>query len=189
MNRNRIWVNVPNALSAYRLLAFPFLLYCVYIKLESVFVILIVTNLITDILDGLIARRFNLETELGARLDSLADYGTYIAAILGVFTFKWVQLEPHLVSFAVFIGLFLSTIIFALVKFKRMPSLHLYSWKIGGYIQGLFFFVTFVFEFYDPFYYLMLTWGLLSFIEHLIVQAILPEMRSNSKGLYWLLKK
>lgn len=189
MNLTKTWANVPNALSVYRILAFPVLLYCIYTEQESPFVVLIVANLISDILDGFIARRFHLETELGARLDSMADNGTYIAAILGLFTFKWMELEPHLYSFILFIGMFLATVVFALVKFKRLPSLHLYSMKIGGYIQGGFFFVTFVFDFYDSYYYFMLVWGLMAFTEHLLVQAVLPEMRSNAKGLYWVLKK
>ncbi|KAB2809887.1 CDP-alcohol phosphatidyltransferase family protein [Phaeocystidibacter luteus] len=183
------WATIPNALSAYRLLAFPMLIFSILKDYEQLFAILIVINLITDILDGVIARVFNMATELGARLDSIADYTTYAAAIWGLFAFKWTFLEPHLISFLIFLGLFLSTIGFALAKFGRMPSLHLYSFKIGGYLQGIFFFITFAFEFYDWAYYIMLIWSYFAFVEHITVQIVIPEMKSNAKGLYWVLKE
>lgn len=129
-----------------------------------------------------------METEFGARLDSLADIGTYILAILGVLLFKLDEFQPHLNSFYVFIGFYIASNILSLIKFKRTPSLHLYSWKIGGYIQGIFFFILFVFDFYPGYYYFMIIWGILAFSEHMIIQLILPEMRSNQKGLYWVLK-
>ncbi len=182
-------INVPNILSGYRLLSFPFVLYLVLSHQEKLFAGFLIFNLLTDILDGLIARRFNLQTEFGARLDSLADDGTYILAILGVIIFKAEDFAPHLLSFYIFIGLFLTSVIISLIKFKKMPSLHLYSSKIGGYLQGFFFFILFAFGFNTPFYYFMIAWGILSFMEHIAVQLLLPEMRSNVKGLYWVLKK
>jgi CDP-diacylglycerol--glycerol-3-phosphate 3-phosphatidyltransferase len=140
-------------------------------------------------LDGLIARAFNMQTEIGARIDSLADVGTYILAILGIFIFKSEEFTPHWISFGIFIGMFLMTNILGLIKFGRFPSLHLYSSKIGGYIQGIFFFVLFVTEFYTPFYYFMITWAISSFTEHIIIQLIIKEMKSNLKGLHWVLKE
>jgi CDP-diacylglycerol--glycerol-3-phosphate 3-phosphatidyltransferase len=156
---------------------------------EQVFTWLICISLVTDILDGLIARTFNMQTEIGAKLDSIGDIGTYIGAIIGVFVFKYSEFEPHLLSFFVFIGLFVSANLLALIKFGKSASLHLYSSKIGGYIQGFFFFTLFVFDFYTPFYYVMITWGIASFMEHITIQLIIKEMKSNAKGLYWVLKE
>ena len=182
------YLNIPNALSFYRLLAFPFILYFALSGEEKIFVILLMINLITDILDGFIARRFNMQTEFGARLDSIADEGTYILAVVGIFVFKLDEFTPHLTSFLIFLSLFLSANILSLIKFKRFASLHLYSSKIGGYMQGSFFFVLFVFDFYTFYYYIMIIWGILSFVEHITIQLLIPEMKSNLKGLYWVLR-
>jgi len=181
-------VNIPNLLSSYRILSFPIVLLFALNNYERIFVILLVINLITDILDGFIARMLNQQTELGARLDSIADIGTYILAISGIFLFKADDFASHLVSFCIFLSLFVFSNLLSLIKFKRLPSLHLYSWKIGGYIQGAFFFVLFVFEFNTLFYYFMILWGILAFLEHIIIQFIIPEMKSNQKGLYWVVK-
>jgi CDP-diacylglycerol--glycerol-3-phosphate 3-phosphatidyltransferase len=163
-------------------------LYLALTSQERLFVWLLCINLVTDILDGLIARTFNMQTEIGARIDSIADIGTYILAITGIFIFKSNEFAPHWWSFGIFIGMFIMTNIVALIKFKRFPSLHLYSMKIGGYIQGIFFFVLFVHDFITPYYYFMVIWGILAFSEHIIIQLIIPKMISNAKGLYWVLK-
>lgn len=181
-------LNIPNCLSLYRLISFPVVLYFAWHGNAVAFTWLLCINLVTDILDGLIARKFNMMTEVGARLDSMADLGTYILAITGVFCFKAADFAPYILSFSIFIGLFIVCEVLPLIRCGRLASLHLYSWKIGGYIQGLFFFTLFVFGFDAVFYYFAIIWGILSFIEHICVQLVLPEMRSNARGLYWVLK-
>lgn len=179
---------IPNFISFYRLIAFPFVLWLAISGNENLFAIFLIVNLITDVLDGFIARTFNCATELGARLDSLADIGTYILAIVGIFIFKYADIEPNLVLFITFISLFFLTDVFAIIKFRRFSSFHLYSWKIGGYLQGGFFIILFSIGFYKFLFYFVMLWGILAFIEHIIIQMILPEMKSNVKGLYWVLK-
>ena len=184
----QIPLNIPNILSLYRLLSFPVVLYLALNGHERLFVVLLCINLVTDILDGLIARVFHMTTEIGAKIDSLADTGTYILAFLGIWLFKWNDFAPHAWSFLSFFGLFVGSHVLALIKFGRFPSLHLYSWKIGGYIQGFFFFVLFVFGFNTTFYYVMVTWGILAFTEHIVIQLLLTNLKSNAKGLYWVLR-
>ncbi len=186
---NKKIFNVPNAISFYRILAFPVILYFALTGKEVLFAVFIVINLVSDVADGLIARAFKMETEFGARLDSTADNFTYLLAFIGIFVFKLDDILPHIVSFIVFIGFLVLQISFSLIKFGRFSSFHLYSTKIGGYIQGAFFITLFTYDFITPFYYFMITWGILSCIEHIIIQIIIPEMRSNLKGLYWVLKQ
>lgn len=187
MQKTNIYT-LPNFLSFYRLLMFPYILYLGISRQESLFAIFLTINLITDVLDGLIARSFNMQTEFGARLDSIADLGTYIAAIVGIFTLKASDFYPYLRSFLILVFLLFFTYILSLIKFKRFPSLHLYSSKISGYLQGAFFIVLFVFGFYPILYYIMLVWGILAECEHIIIQLIIKKMQSNAKGLYWVLK-
>ena len=180
--------NIPNLLSAYRILIFPFLLYLVYSEQESLFAIFLIINLVTDVLDGLIARIFKQQTALGARLDSIGDIGTYIAAIYGVLAFKWTDLSPHITPFYVFIGMFILMYIISFAKFKKVPSLHLWFYKSTGYVHGIFFAVLFGSGFYPWLYYLAMGLGILAIVEEILVLLVLKEMQSNAKGLYWVLK-
>ncbi len=182
-------INIPNALSFYRLLVFPVILFLALTGREQAFAILIIISLVTDVLDGMFARILKQQTDFGARLDSIADFSTYFLVFLGIFLFKRDDFAPHILSFSIFIGLLVSALVLSFIKFGRLPSLHLYSWKIGGYIQGIFFALLFGYKFHTLFYYFMIVWGILAFLEHIIIQLIIPEMRSNAKGLYWVLKE
>ena len=181
-------VNIPNFLSLYRLLTFPLVMYFAFSGNELFFAIFLIINLITDSLDGIIARTFRLQTKFGARLDALADVGMYICAITGILVFKAADFAPHIWSLYVYIGVFVASVLISLLKFKRFPSLHLYSSKTGGYLQGIFFFVLFVFGFHAGFYYFVVIFASLTFCEQIVVQCTLEVPMSNAKGLYWVLK-
>jgi len=187
MTKEKIF-NLPNFLSLYRLLTFPLILWFIYSGKETLFAIFICINLITDILDGLIARTFNLQTKFGAKLDSLADNGTYIAAIIAIFTFKIDEISQDIWMLWVFIFLYVLGVITSLVKFKQFPSLHLYTTKIGGYIQGVFLFVLFAWSYNLYLFYVAMIIGFISHIEETAILLILKKMKSNAKGLYWVLK-
>ncbi len=187
MKRNHL--TIPNFLSFYRIMVFPLILWFIFQENESMFATFLIISLVTDVLDGWIARSFNLQSEFGARIDSVGDQGTYFLAFLGIYVFKWDVIAPHMEPFLLFVVLCVVLILLALLKFGKLPSFHLYSWKIGGYIQGFFFFTLFAFEFYPFFFYFMIIWANLAALEHIVIQLIIPRMRSNVKGLYWVLKE
>ena len=188
MKTVNIPLNVPNLLSLYRLFSFPFILILAILGHESLFAFFIWFNLTTDILDGWIARRFNQITEIGAKIDGLADSGTYILALTGIFLFKWNSFEPYAISFFIFIGFFIISRLFSLIKLGRFFGFQTYAGKTGGYIHGLFFITLFFIGFYQWFYYLMIFSGLILFLENIILTIVLKESKSNVKGLYWVLK-
>jgi CDP-diacylglycerol--glycerol-3-phosphate 3-phosphatidyltransferase len=167
---------------------FPVVMYFVISGQERIFAILLVINLVTDVLDGFIARTFKLQSRFGAMLDSYADIGMYISAITGVLVFKADEFAPHLMSFSVFILFFLAPKIISFYKFKEFPSFHLYSSKIGGYMQGFFFMLLFTLGFNVIYYYVMIIWGILSFIEQIVIVFMQSRPLSDVKGLYWILK-
>jgi CDP-diacylglycerol--glycerol-3-phosphate 3-phosphatidyltransferase len=188
MKKKEFWT-IPNLITIYRLLMVPVILYFAVSGREKLFAVFLVINLISDIIDGYIARRFKMESEIGAKLDSFADNFNYVLAFIGFFIFKMDDLRPHIVSLIIFIGMLLLTIIVPLIKFKKFPSFHLYITKIGGYIQGAFFICLFTIGFIAPFYYFMIIWGILGAVECIAIDMVIPEMRSNIKGLYWVLKE
>jgi CDP-diacylglycerol--glycerol-3-phosphate 3-phosphatidyltransferase len=188
MKKKEFWT-IPNLITTYRLLMVPVILYFAISGREKLFAIFLVINLVSDIIDGYIARRFKMETETGAKLDSFADNFNYVLAFIGFFVFKMEDFRPHIVSLIIFLSMLVLTVIVPLIKFRRFPSYHLYTTKVGGYIQGAFFICLFTIGFITPFYYFMIVWGILGAIECIAIDMLIPEMRSNVKGLYWVLKE
>lgn len=188
MKKNEIWT-IPNMISAYRLIIDPVILYFIISGRENLFAIFLIINLLSDALDGFLARRLKQETELGARLDGFADNFTYVLAFIGIFVFKMDDIRPHMVSFIIMITMLVSTVIVSLIKFRKFPSYHLYTTKIGGYIEGIFFISLFTIGFITPYYYFMASWAIMGAIECIAINLLIPEMRTDIKGLYWVLKE
>jgi len=84
--------NIPNALSALRIVLSPILILMVFLH-SSILSIVIVFAIaaLTDALDGYIARHFNQKTELGRKLDMFADRILMISAIIGVLSYMQIN--------------------------------------------------------------------------------------------------
>ena len=76
---------IPNLMCLYRLASLPLIVVLFYAgHLTTVFILAILAPL-TDLFDGIIARRFNMVTELGALLDIVSDLlFTFIALLIAV---------------------------------------------------------------------------------------------------------
>ena len=66
-------LSVPNQLTVFRLLMLPFILIAMIYRWHDIALGLFLLAVITDVIDGIIARRLNQQTLLGAYLDPIAD--------------------------------------------------------------------------------------------------------------------
>ncbi len=187
--RKNEFLTIPNIITSYRLVIDPVILYFIISGNERLFAIFLIINLLSDALDGFIARRLKQETEIGAKLDGFADNFTYVLAFIGIFVFRMDDIRPHMVSFIIMIIMLVSTVIVSLIKFRKFPTYHLYTTKAGGYIEGGFFISLFTIGFIPLFYYFMLVWAIMGAVECIAINLLIPEMRSDIKGLYWVVKE
>lgn len=84
------FLNIPNILSIFRMILIPVFVYLYMIASAEVreyyvyaAAVLVLSGL-TDLFDGVIARRFNMITNLGKILDPLADKLTQVAVVISV---------------------------------------------------------------------------------------------------------
>jgi cardiolipin synthase (CMP-forming) len=186
--KNIQW-NVPNILSAYRLASFPFLLVFCFLKYEKLFATLLCINLVTDIADGYIARKFKLETPEGAVLDSMADLGSYILALCGVLIFHH-YIWADSIWLKLFLALYILSTIVPFIKYGRpVAGLHLWSAKVAGYVQGVFFFTLFAYKFIQPLFIGAMFIGYYSLIEGLFINMHAKEAQLNAKSIFHYLKR
>lgn len=84
-------ITIPNILSFIRILLIPvFVLFYVYNNYFASFIVVAVSG-ITDVVDGFIARRFNMVSAFGKALDPVADKLTQIAIFICLcFSFQYI---------------------------------------------------------------------------------------------------
>jgi cardiolipin synthase len=84
-------MNIPNTITVLRIMVVPVLVYLLLHGDYRIAIWVLLGASISDALDGFIARRFNLCTDLGAVLDPLADKILIIASVLAL---AWGRLLP-----------------------------------------------------------------------------------------------
>ena len=89
--RNKNIFTIPNILSMFRLLLLPVIVYTYINQKDYVLTgVLLLVSGITDLLDGYIARTFNMMSDLGKILDPVADKATQAVVLLCLVTrFRW----------------------------------------------------------------------------------------------------
>lgn len=79
----RDWSSIPNFLSYIRFVLIPVFVWLYVVKKAYLWAAVVVAaSFLTDVLDGWVARTFNMTTELGQILDPVADKATQIVMFL-----------------------------------------------------------------------------------------------------------
>jgi len=87
-------ITIPNILSLFRLLLIPVIIWLYIVKGDSLLTTLIlILSGITDVVDGIIARKCNMVSDFGKAFDPVADKLTQIAMLFCLVSrFKWMLL-------------------------------------------------------------------------------------------------
>lgn len=184
-----IWRNTPNAISIARLCATAFLLTAVLKHHISIFKWLLLACLLSDIVDGLIARTFHLTSKTGAALDSAADMFTMLIGFFGVYVFQRVFVDQHLSSLLLILCFYLAEIIAALIRYGRLSSFHTLLDRIAAYSGGIFVMSLFLFGYHGWLFYLTVAIYIVSLVEEMILICLLPEWRTDVGNIFRVLAK
>lgn len=120
----------PNILSATRLALMPAVLTTAIAGSRTSFVVLIAIALLTDALDGYLARLLNAYSDFGRKLDSLADYVTLFVGLAGLGLLWPEVVRRELPWIAVLVSAFFAVVIYGLLRLGRAPFYHTWSSKI-----------------------------------------------------------
>ena len=74
--------NIPNILTICRILLIPCIIVMLIQEKYDIAIILFISSGITDILDGYVARKFNIVSDIGKLLDPFADKITQISILI-----------------------------------------------------------------------------------------------------------
>ena len=133
-------MNLPNLLTLIRFLLVPVMSYFLVSKNFTLAIIIYILASITDVLDGFIARKYNMITKLGKFLDPMADKLLQFSALLGLWVVGIIPFWITLIFFLKEIFMGLGAIKLLKNKDVVVPS------KWFGKMSTVFFFVAIVFS-------------------------------------------
>lgn len=172
--------DIPWALTVLRALLAPVVvLLTIYHPSHFAFGICLAMAFLSDVFDGIIARRLNVATPFLRRLDSIADSIFYIAAFFAAWHLHPSAIQDHLEALLVLVGLEVARYIFDLAKFRREASYHMWSSKLWGIFLFAGFFALLVFEESDLPVTMAIYMGIVADIEGLAISIILKEWQTD----------
>ncbi|UCH58499.1 MAG: CDP-alcohol phosphatidyltransferase family protein [Anaerolineales bacterium] len=170
-------------MSGFRLIAAPFLLYLAWVGRPNLFLALLATSLLSDSIDGFIARKLNEASELGTKLDSWGDLATYLTVPLCAW-WLWPEVLKREAFFVLLtVGAYILPLIIGFVKFRRLPSYHTWSAKIAAVVMSVAFFILFIFDISRPFHFAAILQALVA-CEEITISLLLIEWHGNVPSLW-----
>ncbi len=124
-------LTIPNVITALRIVGAAGLFFTEVMSV-AFYVIYSLCGL-TDVLDGFIARLTKTTSDLGAKLDSVADLLFYSAMLIKLLPFLWINLPQWIwVLVGVILVVRIASYLVAAIKYRKFASLHTYLNKLTG---------------------------------------------------------
>jgi CDP-diacylglycerol---glycerol-3-phosphate 3-phosphatidyltransferase len=125
--------HLPFALTTLRLLLGPIALLCALANVTRlIYLPILIAGTLSDIFDGILARKFGVATSALRRYDSITDIVYY----LFILTVAWLLCKPVLAQNYFLIALILfseaSVILVSFIRFGKFPATHSYLAKFYG---------------------------------------------------------
>ena len=111
----------------FTLIAIPFL-HLIYYK--ELFISLLTIGLLTDVFDGIIARKLGISTQKMRRLDSIVDQSFWLCALIASYLLCSAFFKEHSIKLFLIIILEGLTYVVSYLKFKKEVSTHAILSKI-----------------------------------------------------------
>lgn len=178
----KCWKQIPNIITAFRILGSLLMMFLEVMSLE--FYVVYTLCGLSDVVDGCVARKFKIQSTLGATLDSIADLLFYAVMLLKTFPI-WAKILPvyfYYLLVAIFV-VRLSSYIVAWIKYHKFASIHTYMNKLTGlcvflipYVLGTNFFLGVC--------NVVCVIAILASTEELIIHFLRKECKRDCKSIF-----
>ena len=171
---------IPVVLTGVRALLAPVaVLLAVFYPSHIAFGTCLVVALLSDIFDGILARRLNVATPNLRRLDSIADTIFYVCIAFAAWYLYPSVIAEHIVALVALGALELARYVFDLRKFGREASYHMWSSKLWGLALFAGLFSLLALGVAGVAVTAAIYLGVIADIEGLAISMILPEWESD----------
>jgi CDP-diacylglycerol--glycerol-3-phosphate 3-phosphatidyltransferase len=146
--------------------------------------ILIAAGFLSDVYDGILARRWGTDTARLRLADSIADTVFYLSVLAAVIVRHGPVLRERIGLLTAVLALEALRMAFDLVKFRRMASYHSYTAKLWGIFLAAAAIALLCFNRGFWILTLALAWGMVCDLEGLAMSVILPQWTRDVKSLW-----
>ena len=146
-------------------------------------VALILTGLLTDIFDGILARRWHCDTPAGSLFDSMADTVFYAGVALALWIAHPELFRSNWPLLATLAALEAARFAFDFAKFGKPASYHSYCAKAWGLLLASALIAEFATGRASTLITAAIAWGILCDLEGLAMSLILPAWLNEVKTL------
>lgn len=176
-------LTAPNLLSAFRLACAPLLLALAWHGERDAFLALFAAGLLSDVLDGALARRLGQESAFGARIDQWGDFALWIALPLGAWWLWPEVIAREKVYLAVALVCMLLPTVVAWLRYRAVPGYHTWSVKAGAILMGIGVALLLLFDLSWAFRAAAL-FQIVCAIDELGITSLLPECRNDVPSVF-----
>ena len=179
--------SVPYILIAIRFLFAPIILFLAYVKgEESRFLILALMfiGLLTDIFDGIIARKVGVSSEKLRRLDSQVDLAFWLSLGLATYFLNTELIKNHWQSIALVFIMEALCYIISILKFGKETCTHAFLSKMWGLSLLIAFTYLIGFQQAGWAFHLTIILGIISHIDVILIILILPKWQYDVPSCY-----
>ena len=180
-------LTVPNLLSLFRIVMAPLLLFVAWAGEERLFYWIFGAMLLSDALDGFLARILHQTSDLGAKLDSYGDIATYLTLPPSIYLL-WPDLFARERGYiAVALILYILPALFSLAKFKTLASYHTWLTKLSAIVMSVAIVLLLLFHESGLFHLAVWLLGVES-AENIVITFLLEKPFTNV-GSVWKVQK
>ena len=96
-------------------------------------------------------------------------------------------MRAHFWELSIVVFLYVVEILAALLRYGKISSFHTIVNRIAAYSQGIFVMSLFLWGYRGWLFQTMIAVTIVASLEEFLLLAVLPEWRSDVRGLYWVL--
>lgn len=175
---------LANIISISRLGFLPFIILAGFLEQPEIFVGLFATQLFLDAVDGFVARRLHIESDLGRRLDTVIDLAIWLPSIA---IFVWLVWDEFTRIFPDYPHLFIIPTVTSILMYvtayhylHTFAAIHLYSGKLASTFVLLLMVTMLLDRFYPLLGYLTACAGVVYHLEAIAIYILKKDQTDEN---------
>ena len=145
--------------------------------------VMVLAGFVSDVFDGVLARRWNTASFALRVADSAVDIVFYLGVLAALVDRHWPAIHARLGLLAAVMALETINVLVSFIKFRRMASYHSYAAKFWGFLLAASTVTLLTLDHGEWLLTLALAWGIASELEVLAMSLLLPEWTHDVKTL------